>query len=260
MSILTSQQMSLELGDDRSGPLLTRQASAPTTRPSDSFPPCPLPLQVQSWWAALRPSCHGTFLPVTAPPQAPSQTLVLCVVIFFVPPPPPSGPTDNSIPSVAVNLVAAIFTAVITAQDHSLGPGRDSCIPPAMFATEGQDPTQGDQDRADGGADRDPGLVEAPVVPLAEGSDEFVGAAAFLASQAVARALLEEEGEQEASQPTVEEDRDVRSAEQEEDLEEGKEEEEEEQDYDGEEEDEYEGEDHNEEVQEEGAVVIVGVL
>ncbi|KAB0399419.1 hypothetical protein E2I00_012754, partial [Balaenoptera physalus] len=111
MSIVTSQQMSLELGDDR--------------------------------------------------------------IIFFVPAPPPGGPTDNSMPSMAVNLVAAIFTAVIPAQDHSLGPGRDSYIPPAMFATEEQDPTQGDQDRADGGADRDPGLVEAPVVPLAEGSDEF---------------------------------------------------------------------------------------
>lgn len=239
MSILTSQQMSLELGDDRSGPLLTLQASLP--------PPAPRILS-----HLVHCHCRCSFgglhsaLPVTGPPQAPSQTLVPCAVIFFVPPPPPGGPSASSVTSVAVSLVAAIFTAAITALDHSLGPGRDSCIPPAMSATEKQDPTQGDQDRANGGADRDPALVKDPVVPFEEGSDEFVGASAFLASQAVARALLEDEGEQEASQSTVEEDRDVRSAEQEEDLEEGKAEEEEEQDYDGEEEDEYEGEDHNE--------------
>ncbi|KAF5911396.1 hypothetical protein HPG69_008261 [Diceros bicornis minor] len=126
-----------------------------------------------------------------------------------------------------------------------------------MSAPEERDPAQGGQDRADGGADCDPRLVGVPVVP-AEGSDPIVSVAAFLVSQTVTRALQEIGGGEEATQPTVEEDGDIWSAEQEEDMEAGREEEED-QDYEGEEEeDEDEPGDHAEEVWEVGAKVVVG--
>ncbi|XP_043313703.1 acidic leucine-rich nuclear phosphoprotein 32 family member E-like [Cervus canadensis] len=65
---------------------------------------------------------------------------------------------------------------------------------------------------------------------------------------AVARAVLEEGARQQATQPTIQENRHIPSAEQEEDLEEGEEEEEEEElDYDGMEKDEYEEKDHDDE-------------
>ncbi|XP_058391262.1 parathymosin-like [Diceros bicornis minor] len=115
-----------------------------------------------------------------------------------------------------------------------------------MSAPEERDPAQGGQDRADGGADCDPRLFGVPVVP-AEGSDPIVSVAAFLVSQTVTRALQEIEGGEEAAQPAVEEDGDIWSAEQEEDMEAGREEEED-QDYEGEEEeDEDEPGDHAEE-------------
>nr|XP_010978330.2 parathymosin-like [Camelus dromedarius] len=118
-----------------------------------------------------------------------------------------------------------------------------------MSVMEKQDLTQAGQDRADSEADHDPGLTGVPVVTPAEESDEIVLAAAFLVSQTVAKALQEaKEGSQEAAQTTVEEDRDIWSAEQEEGMEEGQEEEKEEQDYViEEEEDEDEGEDCNKE-------------
>ena len=128
-----------------------------------------------------------------------------------------------------------------------------------MSSTQEQDPAHSSQNVVDGGEDRDPGLTGIPVIPLAEGSDGVAGAAAFLASQAVARALLEEGARQQVTQATIEENRDIPSAEQEEDLEEGEEEEEEEElDYDSMEKNEYEEKDHDDEVQEEGTESIVG--
>nr|XP_020728865.1 uncharacterized protein C53C9.2-like [Odocoileus virginianus texanus] len=117
-----------------------------------------------------------------------------------------------------------------------------------MSPTQEQDPAHRSQNVVDGGEDCDPGLTGIPVIPLAEGSDEVTGTAAFLASQAVASALLEESARQQVTQPTIEENRDIPSAEQEEDLEEGEEEEEEEKlDYDSMEKDEYEEKDHDDE-------------
>lgn len=114
-----------------------------------------------------------------------------------------------------------------------------------MAATEKQDPTQSGQDSVDVGIDRDSGLVGVPMAPCAEGSDGLLGAAAFLASQAVARALLEEEGGQGTNQLTVEENKNVWSAEQEKNVEErqkeGKEKKEEQDYHSEEEEDEDEG-------------------
>lgn len=128
-----------------------------------------------------------------------------------------------------------------------------------MSTTQEQDPAHSSQNIVDGGEDRDPGLTGIPVIPLAEGPDGVAETAAFLASQAVARAVLEEGARQQATQPTIQENRHIPSAEQEEDLEEGEEEEEEEElDYDGMEKDEYEEKDHDDEVQEEGTESIVG--
>lgn len=122
-----------------------------------------------------------------------------------------------------------------------------------------QDPAHSSQNVVDGGEDRDPGLTGIPVISLAEGSDGVAGTAAFLASQAVARALLEEGARHQVTHPTIEENRDIPSAEQEEDPEEGEEEEEEEElDYDSMEKDEYEEKDHDDEVQKEGTESIIG--
>ena len=128
-----------------------------------------------------------------------------------------------------------------------------------MSATQEQDPAHSSQNVADDGENRDPGLAGVPGIPLAEGSDGITGTAAFLASQAIARALLEEDARQQAAQPTIKENRDIPSAEQEEDLEAGEEEEEEEElDYDDMEKDEYEEKDHDDEVKEEGRESVVG--
>ena len=171
----------------------------------------------------------------------------------------PVAPAANSVQLVAVTLVAAIFTTVLSALDHNLGPSRDKWVLAAMSTTQEQDPAHSNQNVVDGGEDRDPGLTGVPVIPLAEGSDGIAGTAAFLASQAVARALLEEGARQQATQPTIKENRDTPSAEQEEDPEEGEEEEEEEElDYDSMEKDEYKEKDHDDEVQEEGRESIVG--
>lgn len=160
---------------------------------------------------------------------------------------------------MAVTLVASIFTTVLSALDHNLGPSRDKWILPAMSATQEQDPAHSNQNVADDGENRDPGLTGVPGIPLAEESDGIAGTAAFLASQAIARALLEEDARQQAAQPTIKENRDIPSAEQEEDLEEGEEEEEEEElDYDDMEKDEYEEKDHDDEVQKEGRESVVG--
>nr|XP_008508324.1 PREDICTED: histone H3.v1-like [Equus przewalskii] len=112
-----------------------------------------------------------------------------------------------------------------------------------MSTAEGRDSVQGSQHRADGCVDCDPGLVGLPVIP-AEGTSVVLSAAAFLVSQVVTKALQEVENEQQGAEHTVEEDWDVWSSEQEEDLEE----EQEEQGYESEEEEDAdEGAEHVEE-------------
>ncbi|XP_058391081.1 proline-rich proteoglycan 2-like [Diceros bicornis minor] len=232
--------------DDGTGPLLTRPSSASRHWPTGFFP-------------ALSTATSGTVLggcssgrppalPVARPPQALLKTVSPLSPFSLSPPPPPAQqarlPTAS--PQRQSPQRPPSSPRSLRQPDRCSGPGTDRGVPSAMSAPEERDPAQGGQDRADGGADCDPRLVGVPVVP-AEGSDPIVSVAAFLVSQTVTRALQEIGGGEEATQPTVEEDGDIWSAEQEEDMEAGREEEED-QDYEGEEEeDEDEPGDHAEE-------------
>ncbi|KAF6390313.1 hypothetical protein mRhiFer1_007887 [Rhinolophus ferrumequinum] len=91
-----------------------------------------------------------------------------------------------------------------------------------MSATEEQDPTEDNQNRADDAMDSGLRLIMITVV-TAEGLDGFAEIVIFVTSQVVTRAIQEAENWQLYTHPIIE-DSDIQPAEQEEDMEEGPEE------------------------------------
>ncbi|KAM4818236.1 uncharacterized protein RHO17_003495 [Thomomys bottae] len=74
-----------------------------------------------------------------------------------------------------------------------------------MSAYKEEDPGFRDQERADSDVSRESRQIILHMLPLDEANDDIDGAAALLVSQAVARAISEEECEQEEVWPGVEE-------------------------------------------------------